>query len=246
MLCLCVHVLRVDRLRVDCAGKDCDTCKSHWQTPDPIDDTRPLKWGYPRPIDAGNDIPPPGKQCYYCRRVHRGADASLACCSNAFSYRALTAILMCVREVVYRGRCVCYAVCCVCQAEYNSFTLTELKTKFQEEPTMAQRFQKKRKICVDMLADRCISYQFEASDFDVPEEVVSSEAIGKKKFRGGTVYPLEIFEDRFEVKKRKTISYQKEKDDDGKDTVLVFDDVPGVYRFENYEDKSTAHKKVIA
>ena len=84
------------------------------------------------------------------------------------------------------------------------------------------------------------------SDFDIPEEVVSSEATGEKKFRGGTVYPLEIFEDRFDVKKRKTMSYQKEKDDDGKDTVRVFDDVPGVFRFENYEDKSTAHKKVIA
>ena len=133
-----------------------------------------------------------------------------------------------------------------CQAEFNSSTLTELKQQFKDQPEKEERFKKKRKLCVDLLKVKGVAYQFEISDFEIPEEVVSTEAVGDKKWRAGCLYPVDIFEERFlDAKKRRTVSYQKELDDEGNEHVRVFDDVPGVYRFENYEAKENTHKKVI-
>ena len=52
--------------------KDCDTCKMNCMAEDPLGGV--IQWGYKRKVATAVL---PGRQCYGCRRVHRG-DAILA------------------------------------------------------------------------------------------------------------------------------------------------------------------------
>ena len=67
VVCSCCTKLIKDKCQ------ECDTCRLPHNSEDPVFGGF-MRWGYKRKTPTSD---PDGKQCYYCRRVHR-ADAILA------------------------------------------------------------------------------------------------------------------------------------------------------------------------
>ena len=136
------------------------------------------------------------------------------------------------------------------QAEYNSMTLSELKDHLKPQPgeedegEVKARFRKKRARCVEKLAEDPDA-TFGPEAFEIKETVTHKDSTGERRWRGGSLMKADMFEERFpDQKKRKGVSYQCEEIDNEK-RVRVFDDVPGVLRFDNYADSAASHSKVL-
>ena len=122
-------------------------------------------------------------------------------------------------------------------------TLSELKEHFNSDEGSKERFNKKRKRCIEILADDPDA-SLKPEDLDIAEKVTHADRTGERRWRPGKLYPEKIFEERFSQRKRAKLSFQRE-DIDGKKYVRVFNDEAGVLNFDHYEDNSVTHKKDI-
>lgn len=128
-------------------------------------------------------------------------------------------------------------------------SVSEAKEYVHEEDNQPVYIAKRVRL-IEFIVDKGQNYRIDADDFEMEEQVETTDAAGDRRWRSGQLLRNNCFEERFTAAQRKKMNISMEKIPDAatgvmQDWVRVFDEEEGILKFDQYVENEAKHRKIV-